>query len=54
MHNIICVTGVYSREIINMFFHVSSDWACQKLEHCDLLRHHECDKCQALQDAITL
>ena len=43
MHSMICVTNVYSRAMIN-----ASVWACQKLYHLDLLRHHKCDKCQTL------
>ena len=50
----ICVTGVYSREIINMFF-ISQ--VCGLVENFNikvyLLRYHKHDKYQTLHDGTT-
>ena len=35
-------------------FHRSSVWACWKLYHLDLLRHHKCGKCQTVHDGTNL
>ena len=51
MHNMICMTDVYSREIINMFF--INDLACWKLKHSDLLKHHKYDTCEAFHASTT-
>ena len=41
------------RELELYVFGRSSVWACRKLEHLDILRHHKCYKCQTLHDGIT-
>ena len=47
MHNMICVTGVYSREVVNIFF---DGQVFRLVENFNTgsYRHHKRDKCKTL------
>ena len=49
----LCDSGVYSREIVNMFF-CSQVFRLVENLHWDLLRHHKYDRCQTLQDILLI
>ena len=48
----LCDSGVYSREIFNMFLVVQVSGLVQNF-NVDFLRHHKCHKCQALHLGTT-